>query len=126
MTSHEPRTKCRVLVVEDDAVSCQAMRALLVRWGFEVETCTTAEHALEEIRRYRPQCLILDLMLTDGNGVEILRTIRLREMNIRVAVVTAAHDAELLKDVRELGPDLLLKKPVDLPQLKRWLMNQYV
>jgi len=36
-------------------------------------------------------------------------------------VVTAAFDPNLMREVRELHPDLLLKKPVDLVQLKRWL-----
>ena len=114
-------TKCRVLVVEDDEVSCHAMRALLTRWGYEVRTCSTTAGALDEIMRHRPQCLILDLMLQDTSGVEVLRTIRRREMPIHVAIVTGLHDAEPMREVRDLKPDVIIRKPVDLGVLRRWL-----
>ena len=114
-------TKCRVLVVEDDVVSCHAMSALLTRWGHEVRSCTTTAGALDEIARRRPQCLLLDLMLADRSGLEVLRAIRRQEIPMRIAIVTAANDQQLLRDVRELKPDVILRKPVDLAELKRWL-----
>ncbi len=115
---------CRVLVVEDDAVSCQAMRALLVRWGHEVATCATVAEATADLSdHYYPDCLILDLMLPDENGVELLRRIRRRELPVKVAVVTAAFDPKLLRDVRELRPDVFFQKPVDVARLKRWLIS---
>jgi CheY-like chemotaxis protein len=116
-------TKCRVLVVEDDAVSCHAMRALLTRWGYEVQSCSTTAGALDEITRHRPQCLILDLMLSDANGITVLREIRRREMPIHVAVVTALQDPQIMRDVRDLKPDVVIGKPVDLAVLKRWLLE---
>ena len=116
-------TKCRMLVVEDDAVSCHAMSALLTRWGHDVRSCTTTVGALDEIARRRPQCLLLDLMLPDHSGLEVLRTIRRQELPIRVAIITAANDPQLLRDVRDLKPDAILRKPVDLAELKGWLLR---
>ena len=116
-------TKCHVLVVEDDAVSCHAMRALLTRWGYEVESCSTTAGALDAILRHRPQCIILDLMLPDMNGIAVLREIRRREIPIRVAVVTAMQDPQIMREVRELKPDVLMRKPVDLTVLRNWLEN---
>jgi histidine kinase len=110
------------LVVEDDSVSCQAMRALLTRWGYSVDSCATTSEALVRLdAEPRPQCVILDLMLEDISGVVVLRAIRRRELPMQVAVVTAAFDPHLMREVRELAPDIVLKKPVDLAQLKRWL-----
>jgi len=114
-------TRCRVLIVEDDAVSCRAMRALLTRWSYEVGSCSTTAEAIELIARTLPNCLILDLMLPDVNGIEVLRAIRRRELPIRVAVVTAHQDPQLMRDVRELRPDVVLRKPIELSELRRWL-----
>ena len=114
-------TKCRVLVVEDDDVSCQAMRALLVRWGYAVDSCSKTADALDEIAQRLPRCVLLDLMLPDQNGIEVLRAIRRREMPIRVAVVTGTRDPQMLREVRTLRPDAVIQKPVDLAVLKRWL-----
>jgi CheY-like chemotaxis protein len=114
-------TKCRVMIVEDDDVSCRAMRALLTRWGHDVEACVTTTDALRLVAERLPQCVILDLMLPDMNGIEVLRMIRRRELPVRVAVVTAAFDPQLMREVRSLKPDAVLKKPVDLTELKRWI-----
>ncbi len=114
-------TQCRVLIVEDDPVSCRAMRALLTRWGYEVEVCGTTTEALELVKQCVPHCILLDLMLPDMNGVAVLREIRSRELRVRVAVVTAAIDPQLMREVRALRPDVVLPKPVDLAQLKRWI-----
>lgn len=116
----ERSTKCKVLVVEDDPVSCQAMRALLARWGYDVESCSTTAEALAQLDHSR-RCVILDLMLPDSNGIEVLRSIRSRNAPIFVAVVSAAYDPTLMREVRALKPDLLLPKPVDVALLKKWL-----
>ncbi|HEX8521555.1 MAG TPA: response regulator [Tepidisphaeraceae bacterium] len=117
----ERSTKCKVLVVEDDPVSCQAMQALLTRWGHEVSSCYTSADAIESLDDRAHQCIILDLMLPGVNGIEVLRAIRERGLPIHVAVVTGAFDPALLRDVRALKPDLFLKKPIELSQLKDWL-----
>jgi len=97
------------------------MRALLTRWSYEVGSCSTTAEAIELIARTLPNCLILDLMLPDVNGIEVLRAIRRRELPIRVAVVTAHQDPQLMRDVRELRPDVVLRKPIELSELRRWL-----
>jgi CheY-like chemotaxis protein len=60
-------------------------------------------------------------MLPDTNGIEVLRAIRRRELPVRVAVVTALQDPHVIRQVRELRPDVVLRKPIELSELRRWL-----
>jgi len=123
MVGEFPTTRRRVLIVEDDAVSCQALRALLQRWGFDSCECATVAHAFDELHRDIPPCILLDLMMPDASGLELLKSIRARGLGTRVVVTTAANDPRLMREVDELRPDMLFRKPLDVAKLKRWLVE---
>ena len=92
------------------------MSAILSRRGWAVTAATTVAEALAALS-IRPDWIILDLMLPDGDGAQILRAIRLANLPIRVAVTTGTGDPQRLAEVRSLGPDALFRKPIDLPGL---------
>ena len=112
--------KPRVLVVEDDPESYQALSKILKHVGYEVFTAPTLA-AATDLLGTEPRFVVLDLMLPDGNGKELLRDIRDRRLPIKVAVLTAVSDPNLLEEVRQLGPEALFGKPVDVPRLLAWL-----
>ena len=113
-------SKPRVLVVEDDPESYQALSNILKHVGYETLTATTLA-AAADLLTSDPRFVVLDLMLPDGNGKELLRDIRDRRLPIKVAVLTAASDPDLLQEVRALAPDALFGKPLDVPRLLAWL-----
>ena len=110
----------RVLIVEDDPQDSLAMEAALARAGCDVVTAETlaAGRALLD-----PELddLVLDLILPDGDGTELLRAVRTAGARTKVVVVTAASDPAVLGPVLDLKPDLLLGKPIDLALLLRAL-----
>jgi DNA-binding response OmpR family regulator len=112
-------TKTRTLIVEDDLTSRDAMLRILKMLGIEAEAAPTLREGLEALDR-NPGALILDLMLPDGNGMEILRRIRQQKLPIRVAVLTGA-DRPMVEQANLLRPDALFTKPVDLTRLLTWL-----
>lgn len=100
------------LIVEDDVATRDILRARLNRegWGgVAVGTCSEAIEALDSA----PDWLILDLVLPDGDGEQILKEVRARGLATRVAVVTGAIDPARIDAVVRLAPDLLFRKPVD-------------
>lgn len=113
-------TLCKTLVVEDDHASCTAIVRMLQRSGFEVDCALTLFDAFVKLDR-DPECVVLDLMLPDGNGVDVLRKIRTENMPMRVAVVTAMVDPAILREVQRLGPDVFFPKPLDFVELRDWL-----
>ena len=111
--------KCRVLLVEDHAVSSHTLRRLLVSEGHEVAVARSLEEA--EARLGWARCLVLDLHLPDGNGIELLRRVRQERLPVRVAVTTGSAGEQLLAEVRALRPDALLIKPIRPAELFAWL-----
>src|SRR5687767_13742253 len=110
-----------VLVVEDDDDARDALARVVRRLGHEVVTATTASEALAAILLKLPECVLLDLMLPGLTGVEVLRLIRSNHWPVRVATVTAVHNPVEFEDVRQLRPDAIFRKPVDMRLIGRWL-----
>lgn len=113
--------KCRALVVEDDALTHITLRRVLESSGHEVDSVGTVADAYPRLAMSR--CLVLDLQLPDGSGIDLLRYVRERRLPIRVAVNTGCSDQKLLKEVRALRPDALFLKPFDPEKLLAWLAS---
>jgi DNA-binding response OmpR family regulator len=114
------RVKCRVMVVEDDPASRNALVMLLQHFGFETFYATTVAEAMQMLSR-RPAVMILDLMLPDGNGASVLEHVRHAGLATRVAIATGAGDWKSMLDEARLKPDAVFLKPIDFPKLVRWL-----
>jgi DNA-binding response OmpR family regulator len=115
-----PRARgCRALVVEDDALTHATLRRVLETCGHEVEAVGTVAEAYPRLANSR--CVVLDLRLPDGCGIDVLRYVRERRLPVRVAVNTGCADQTLLNEVRALHPDALFIKPFNPERLLAWV-----
>ena len=99
-----------------------ALRSLFTRRGCDVVGVADTVKDGIALLASRPDYVVLDLMLADGDGVEILRRIRAHEPEMpspRVIVTTAVRDVDRLREVLALRPHRLLEKPTDLVDLLR-------
>jgi DNA-binding response OmpR family regulator len=106
----------RVLVVEDDSPTAHAMELLLRHHGYDVLMANSVEAALGHVAS-EPHCVLLDLMLPDGDGMRVLEAVREKGLKSRVVVITGVGDSDYLARVHLLRPDALLRKPVDFFQI---------
>lgn len=102
--------------MDDDAFSAKSLRLLLTNWGYDVIVAASIAEARCALDGQFDH-MILDLMLPDGDGAELLRLIRQKDLATKVTVVTGVSDQDRLKDVRSLRPHELLAKPIDLAKL---------
>jgi DNA-binding response OmpR family regulator len=103
-------------LVEDDPATSKALRVIFDRRGWDVLNVSTIADALA-LLDWNPDCVVLDLMLPDGDGTVILAKVRAENLPIRVAVTTGSNDLHRLKTVLKLHPDVFLTKPVNLREL---------
>ena len=113
-----PPAKCHVLLIEDDHVSANALRVLLTMHGCSVAIGRSLEQGLDLLRT-NPTAIVVDLMLPDGDGIEILTRVREANLPIKVVVTTAVGDPTRLAAVHRLKPESVLRKPIDLGELLR-------
>ncbi len=108
---------CRVLIVNDEPLVRSHMRRLLVEHRYTVEDVASGNAGLEAIERCPPDVVLLDMMLPDLDGVEVVR--RLRASGVNVPVVLCSGDLDAARE-RGLEPGLvegMLQKPFDGDQL---------
>ena len=121
-------TSRRTLLVEDDPDTCEALTRILTRRGYEVDCANSVRQALAKLDGARfdeaPESIVLDLMLPDGSGVELLRHVRQSGLPVRVAVATGAGDTDLMSDAILLKPDAFFTKPIDATELVSWLASK--
>lgn len=127
MTSHGgPEVlKMRVLVVEDDPASRAALISLLCLTGFDAIAAGTVSEGLK-LLQFGPHCVILDLMLPDGNGAVLLAHIRQNQLPISVAITTGAIEWQPLLMASPQPPDVVFSKPVSFNKLFEWLGKQKI
>ncbi|HUB76490.1 MAG TPA: response regulator, partial [Solirubrobacteraceae bacterium] len=82
----------RVLVCDDEPQIMRALRVILREAGFEVVAAETATEALDKAAVHPPEAAIIDLVLPDGNGIEVTR--RLREWSEMPIIVLSAQGSE--------------------------------
>jgi CheY-like chemotaxis protein len=107
-----------LLVIDDDSSTRRAFQSLFSRKGWLVGEAATVAEGLSGLES-APRCIILDLNLPDGGGEQVLREVRRRLPGTLVAVCSGSVDPIQLAEVRQLKPDLLLRKPVDLDPIEQ-------
>jgi DNA-binding response OmpR family regulator len=110
-----------VLVVEDDPASADAIGTLLRHIGYEVVVAGTLGEGRDRLDPARQCCVILDLMLPDGNGVTLLRHIRKLGLRISVLVVHGGAAPAWLDQMEALAPEGVFQKPGEIPSLFAWM-----
>jgi ActR/RegA family two-component response regulator len=89
---------------------------ILRRRGFAVCEAATVADAIGSIDGDPPQWMLLDLMLPDGCGIDVLRRVRAANLSTRTCVITGCG-AGMLAEAREAGAEHTFVKPLDVEQL---------
>ncbi|MBS2532539.1 response regulator transcription factor [Catenulispora sp. NF23] len=105
-----------VLVAEDDAKQAELVRRYLRREDYSVLVVGDGRAAIDQVRSRRPDLLILDVMMPELDGLDVLRVLR-RDYDVPILVVTARSAAEDKLAGFDLGADDYLTKPYDPREL---------
>lgn len=103
----------RILVVEDDPVTCQVIQVVLEDFGFEIRIVQEAEQALQLAQDAPPDLVLLDLSLSTANPFEICESLKRDETTGSAIIVLMTHhlsEAEL-EQVIESQADAQVSKP---------------
>lgn len=109
----------RVLYIDDDRVnSLLFVEVCRLAPGVTVQSAGTAEEAMEMVRGFAPELLVIDLHLPDGNGFELLPRLRGRVgRELPAYLCSADHPAQVEAEARAAGFAECWSKPLDIPQV---------
>ena len=114
---HANGGKIRALVVDDEESILQLLAMALRYEGWEVETATTGTEALEKLRAFEPDVAVLDIMLPDFDGLQVLSRIRGEGYLLPVLFLTALDSVDDRVNGLTAGGDDYVAKPFSLEEL---------
>lgn len=109
-TSATPAVGGRVLVVDDDRALAEMLTIVLTNEGLKPSVCGNGTDALAAFREFKPDIILLDLMLPGTNGVDVCRAIR-AESGVPIVMLTAKNDTIDVVVGLESGADDYVIKP---------------
>ncbi|HYE21728.1 MAG TPA: response regulator [Tepidisphaeraceae bacterium] len=112
---------CVVLLVEDDRVSREALAGILRVKKFQVEAAASLGEALDSLDAGLPDAILLDLMLPDGTGLDVLRRVKAAgKAAVPVAVISGSAE-QMIDQAVALGADHVFRKPLSATKVLAWL-----
>ncbi len=109
-----------ILIVDDDDDSRAVVRTILTSNGFEVEDCPSGKSALEKLKTYAPALIILDIMMPEMSGYDVVVHMKQKPetQNIPVIMLTAkAEPEDLITGYKDYGVEYYITKPFTTRQL---------
>jgi two-component system KDP operon response regulator KdpE len=107
----------RILAVDDDPGILLAVRRALEEHGYTVQALDRGEGLRRTLHDFRPEVILLDLMLPDANGVDLCRAIR-AESDTPIIVLSAIGDDATKVEALDAGADDYLTKPFSMSELQ--------
>lgn len=114
----------RVLVVDDEPDVLSMLGEYLRQEGFEVVEAANGLEALLQVKRARPDAVLLDLMMPRLGGLDAIKRIRAFDRSIRIIVITGTLDEELHRQARALGAGTVFTKPLKMAEIADALRGQ--
>jgi two-component system, NtrC family, response regulator AtoC len=113
----------QVLIADDEALIRQSIRTTLAREGFEVTTAASGAEAWTRFQEDRPDVVLLDLVLGDADGIELLRRMRSEAPDTKVILISAHGSIESAVTAMKLGGYDFIKKPFELEEIVAAVRN---
>jgi len=112
-----------IFVVDDDSRLSQVLCTLLHRAGYQAEPFGDGASALRAFSDHPPDLALLDVMLPDITGIEVLRQIRTRCAKLPVVMMSGQHSLQVAAEAVNLGALDFMEKPLDAHRLRTTIRN---
>ncbi|UQY34444.1 response regulator transcription factor [Pseudomonas fulva] len=106
-----------LLLIDDDVELCDLLASWLTQEGFQVTACHDGQGARQALAQNTPDAVVLDVMLPDGSGLELLKQLRSEHPDLPVLMLSARGEPLDRILGLELGADDYLAKPCDPREL---------
>ena len=111
--------KKSILIIDDELSLLESLYMFLSEKGYDVKTAVSASEGMEKAERLRPDTIILDIRLPDGDGLDVLAELKKRTAETGVIVITAFHDMDTTVTAIKRGATEYITKPIDVDELEK-------
>ena len=107
----------KILIIEDEEVLAGSVESYLNKEGYVCETALNYEQAIEKIKLYRYDCMIVDITLPDGSGLDLIRELMKNRTDTGIIIISARSSLDDKITGLGIGADDYLTKPFHLSEL---------
>ncbi len=108
----------RVLLIDDEESIRKVLGFMLEEAGYQVETADSGSGGIEAAGRIKPDIVLTDIKMPDGDGISVLRAVRKLDPDIPVILLTAFGSVETAVEAMKMGAADYLTKPISRDELK--------
>ncbi|MCA1298429.1 sigma-54-dependent transcriptional regulator [Stappia indica] len=119
------RSEPKVLLVEDTCALAETYKAYLAPQGWDVHAVSTGAEAMAFIGHEAPGVVVLDVNLPDGNGLDLLRQIKAREIPCEVVIITGKASVSMAVEAMREGAFDFVMKPFSADRLRVTIRNAF-
>ncbi len=106
------------MICVDDQLGIRILLNEIFKDEYEVVMADSGSKAINLVKDFQPDVVLLDVKLGDMNGADVLGTINSINSNIKTIVMTGYNDDESLKRVEKLKPHMIINKPFDVNDIR--------
>ena len=118
--------KASILIVDDEPDILIVLGEFLSSEGFKVLTAKDGKQALEKIKEFEIDLVLLDIAMPEMNGIDTLKEAKVLKPELSVIMITAYRDAEKVVEAFRLGAYDCIFKPFDLKYLRKAIMAKLI
>jgi DNA-binding response OmpR family regulator len=111
----------RILYVEDDEATREALSKFLSRRVGKVYAASDGEEGVRKFLEYRPNLLIVDLIMPGMSGLEMISEVRNQDKECRILITSTVNEINTVLEAVDMGIDHYIVKPIDMEDLEKKL-----
>lgn len=111
--------KGKILIVDDQFGIRILLNEVLQKEGYNTYQAANGIQALEIVSKHSPDLVLLDMKIPGMDGIEILKRMRVIDKEIRVIIMTAYGELDMIQEARDLGALTHFAKPFDIDDIRQ-------
>lgn len=108
----------KLLIVDDQYGIRILLNEVFQREGYTTFQAANGLQALEIVQKHQPNLVLLDMKIPGMDGIEILKRIKAMNQQIKVIIMTAYGELDMIQETKELGAIMHFAKPFDIDELR--------
>ncbi|MFS0645501.1 response regulator [Siminovitchia sp. 179-K 8D1 HS] len=117
--------KQKVLIVDDQFGIRTLLNEVLQKEGYQIYQAANGHQALHMMKQHAPDLVLLDIKIPGMDGLEILKKMKEMNQDIRVIIMTAYGELDMIEKTKQLGALAHFSKPFDIEEIRN-AVKQYV
>jgi DNA-binding NtrC family response regulator len=115
--------KGKILVVDDEPIVCERLKPALEKVGFEVETYTDSQNAIDRLAEERFDVVVTDIKMKGPDGLDILHFIKQQSPATQVVIITGFATVDSATEAMKSGAADFIAKPFKIRQLRDLILR---